>query len=243
MTRIFGPVASLYDDVRPGYPAAVGPAIRDFHGRDPASIVEVGAGTGKGTAALSVLGGTLTCLEPDPRMAAVLKVKFPAVRVEVSTFEDWTAPAGGVDVLACALAWHWLDPATRSRRTRAALAPGGTLAVFGHKYGYADPAVADAIAGVLHSVDKQVLDRDDHWLRHDIESSGEFGHIEEHVWHTYPVMSKADYLTLVQTFSPFRMRSPEQQRAALTGLSVLSALGDTVTLDLLTTLVLASVVR
>lgn len=241
MTRIFGPVASLYDDVRPGYPAAVGPAIRAFHGRDPATIVELGAGTGKGTAALSVLGGRLTCLEPDPRMASILQTNFPGVRLERSTFEDWTAPAGGVDVIACALAWHWLDPATRNRRARSALAPGGTLAVFGHKYGYADRAVADAISGVLRSVDSKVVDRDDHWLRHDVESSGEFGHVEEQVWHTYPSLPKADYLKLVQTFSPFRKRSPEDQRAALTGLD--AALDRAVTLDLLTTLVLAGVER
>jgi SAM-dependent methyltransferase len=237
MTRIFGQVAAMYDDVRPGYPDAVGDAIIAFHGRVPTTIAEVGAGTGKGTELLVRLGAAVTCVEPDERMAAVLRANFPGVRVVTATFEEWDAPPGGVDVIACALAWHWLDPATRSARARAALSPGGTLAVFGHRYGYADPAVATAIDGVLQSIDPTVRDREDHWIRDDIRSSGAFTLVEERVWHTRPEFSRDRYLRLVQTFSSFRKHSPEDQRAALTGLA--AVLDDTLTLDLTTTLVLA----
>lgn len=237
MSRIFGPVADMYDDVRPGYPEAVTAAIVDFHGRTPAAIVEVGAGTGKGTELLAGLGAAVTCIEPDPRMAAVLQANFPQVRVAPVTFEAWEPPDGGVDVIACALAWHWLDPATRNQRAWAALAPGGTLAVFGNKYGYADPAVAAAIDGVLQSIDPALRGRDDHWLLEDIRSSGVFEHVEERVWHHCPEFSKERYLRLVQTFSPFRRHSPEAQRAGLAGLD--AVLGDTLTLELTTTLVLA----
>jgi SAM-dependent methyltransferase len=239
MTRIFGQVAAMYDDARPGYPDAVGDAIVAFHGRVPGTIAEIGAGTGKGTELLVRLGAAVTCLEPDERMAAVLRANFPGVRVVTATFEEWDAPPGGVDVIACALAWHWLDPATRSARARAALSEGGTLAVFGHRYGYADPAVATAIDGVLQSIDPTVRERDDHWIRDDIRSSGVFGQVDERVWHTRPAFSKDRYLRLVQTFSSFRKHPPEDQRAALTGLA--AVLGDTVVLDLATTLVLARV--
>ena len=69
MTGIFGAVASMYDDVRPGYPAEVLDAIVDFQG-GPTSVAELGAGTGKGTELLVRLGMPVTCVEPDPRMAA-----------------------------------------------------------------------------------------------------------------------------------------------------------------------------
>jgi SAM-dependent methyltransferase len=240
VTRIFGSVAAMYDDVRPGYPRAIADAIVAFHGRVPATIVEVGAGTGKGTEILVRIGAAVTCVEPDERMAAVLRANFPGVRVVTAMFEQWDAPPGGVDVIACALAWHWLDPATRSARARAALAPGGTLAVFGHTYGYADPAVSAAIDGVLQAVDPTVRERDAHWIRDDVAESGEFTQVEERIWHTYPELTRDHYLRLVQTFSSFRRHSAEDQRAALSGLT--AVLGDTVTLDLTTTLVLARAV-
>lgn len=239
MTDVFGPIADDYDDVRPGYPPQVGAAIRTFHGHPPARIVELGAGTGKGTEVLAGLGGDITCVEPDPAMASVLRARFPGVRVEESTFEQWSPPVGGVDVIGCALAWHWLDPESRNRRARTALAPGGTLAVFGHKYGYADPAVAAAIAGVLRAVDSTLRDRAEHWVRDDVEGSGEFGRVEEHAWHTYPEFTRERFLRLVQTFSPFLRRTPQMRRAALDGLT--DVLAPTLTLDLTTTLVLATV--
>jgi SAM-dependent methyltransferase len=237
MTGIFGAVAAMYDDVRPGYPDAVREAILDYAGGVPASVVELGAGTGKGTELLVRLGAPVTCIEPDPRMAEVLNTKFPQVRVAHTSFEQWTPPPGGVGLIGCALAWHWLDPDTRNRRAHDALAPGGTLAVFGHRYEYADPDVSAAIAGVLRGIDPTVTQRDEHWIRDDIQRSGVHADVEERVWHTHPVFSTERYLQLLQTFGPFRRRPPEQQRAALDGLT--AVLGDQVTLDLVTSLVLA----
>jgi SAM-dependent methyltransferase len=200
-------------------------------------VADLGAGTGKATELLVRLGVPVVCVEPDPGMAAVLTAKFPQVEVVNSTFEQWQPPAAGVDLITCALAWHWLDPATRNRRTRDALAPGGVLAVFGHRYGYADPAVATAIDDVLRAVDPSVRDRPEHWLLDDIRGSAVHGRVEERIWHTYLPVTRADYLRLVQTFSPFLRRPPRDQQRALARLD--AVLDDTLTLDLTTTLVLA----
>lgn len=226
----------MYDDVRPGYPAEVLDSIVDFHG-GPASVAELGAGTGKGTELLVRLGVPVTCVEPDPRMAAVLADKFPQVEVVNSTFEEWAPPAGGVDVIACALAWHWLDPATRNPRTQAALAPGGALAVFGHTYGYADPDISAAIGRVLQAVDPTVKARAEHWVRDDVRASGSYHQVEELLWHTCPEFTRERYLQLMQTFSPFRRHTAGDQRAVLDGLA--AVLPASIKLDLTTTLVLA----
>ncbi len=237
MTGSFGEIASMYDEVRPGYPAEILDAILAFHGGTPASAAEVGAGTGKATELLLRLDIPVTCVEPDPRMAAVLAAKFPRAHVVTATFEQWDPPAGGVDVITCALAWHWLDPATRNRRARAALRPGGVLAVFAHKYGYADPAVSATIDGVLRSVDPTVRARPEHWLIDDIRGSGAWSDAQESVRHAYPELSRRDYLRLVQTFSPFMRHSAKDRQTVLERLD--AALDDTVALDLTTTLVLA----
>ena len=165
MAQVFGEVADVYDRVRPGYPAEIATAIVAHHGRVPAQVTEIGAGTGKGTEVLALIGAPIGCIEPDARMAAVLRAKFPDVDVHVGTFEQWVPPQGGVPVLACALAWHWLDPAGRDRRAYDALEPGGTLAVFGHTYGYTDPSLARQVDAASRLVDPSTQARPEHRLR------------------------------------------------------------------------------
>jgi SAM-dependent methyltransferase len=227
---VFGRVAALYDDVRPGYPDAVLDAIVSFHGGPPRSVIEPGAGTGKGTELLVRLGVPITCVEPDPRMAAVLVQKFPQVTVANERFEEWRGKPA--DLVACALSWHWLDPATRDRRCRDALTAGGTLAILRHTYGYADPAVEAAVMRVLLDVDPTVRPRGDDALAAVVWSD-----VEEHEWHSGPEFTRAQFLQLMQTFGPFLRRSPAQRQAVLTGLDEI--LPSRVTLDLRTTLVLA----
>ncbi|WP_164842209.1 methyltransferase domain-containing protein [Actinoplanes solisilvae] len=239
MVRVFGEVAALYDDVRPGYPDQVRQAILDYGG-PPASIVELGAGTGKGTELLTAFDCPITALEPDPRMADVLRAKFPRVEVLEVAYEEWRPPAKGPDLIACAMAWHWMDAATRNRRAVDALAPGGVLAVFQHKYAYADPSQAEAISDVLNRIDPSVVERPDHWVRDDVRDAGVWADVRERRVDTYPVFSKRRYLELMQTFSPFRRRSPEDQQRVLDGLgALLDDFGGAVTLELRTTSVLA----
>lgn len=240
MTNLFGPVADRYDSVRPGYPPEIADSIVNHHGRTPVSVVEIGAGTGKGTAVLARIGAPLTCVEPDTRMAAVLAARFPDAAICDSTFERWSPPPGGADVLACAMAWHWLDPGTRNARAHHALAPGGTLAVFGHRYDYADPAQATAIQTALNRLDPGIGERPAGWFHDDIAAAGYFTGVRREVFREPLQLDKSSYLALVQTFGPF-LRSPTHLQDQ--GLNVLSALcddfGGTVVLDLRTTLILA----
>jgi trans-aconitate methyltransferase len=239
MTLVFGEVASIYEDVRPGYPAEVGAAILDYAGGPPASVVELGAGTGKGTELLLRLGAPVTAIEPDPRMAAVLTAKFPRVEVLNLTFEQWTprSPAG---LVGCAMAWHWMEPATRNRRAWEALADGGTLAVFHHRYGYADPAQEAAIGDLLNRVDPNVTARDEHWVLDDVTAAGIWSDVEERGVREQPVFSRDRYLALMRTFSPFRRHPPEVQERTLRELGVLlDGFGGELTLDLRTAVVLA----
>ena len=237
---VFGAVADRYHAVRPGYPPQIADAILAYHGATPTSIVEVGAGTGKGTDVLARIHANLTCIEPDPRMAALLAARFPHATVHTTTFEQWTPPAAGADILACAMAWHWLDPATRNSRAHAALAPGGTLAVFGHRYDYTDPTLRAAVQAELHRIDPGVRERPADWFHHDIRRHNRFTDVRADVLRRELPLDKARYLALLSTFGPFLSRSPDQQQRALDGLGrLVDAAGGTVLLDLRTTLVLA----
>lgn len=128
---VFGEVAEVYASARPGYAPELADVVLDFAALGEGRAVEVGAGTGKATAGFAARGVPLLCLEPDPRMARVLRratAGFPSVRVEVSAFEEWS-PQGRYGLLYAATCWHWCDPASRWDRAYTALAPGGTLAL------------------------------------------------------------------------------------------------------------------
>jgi SAM-dependent methyltransferase len=235
---IFGSVADLYDEVRPGYPAVLGERLLDFHGGQPHEIVELAAGTGKATELLVTLGAPVTCIEPDPGMAAVLRAKLANVPVVLSTFEAWTPPPGGVDMIACACGWHWLDQASRARLAHAALAPGGTLAIFRHRYAFADPAAQRVIDAAFRAADPSgTADRAEPDYTSEL---GLFSRVRVEASSDHHDLTRERYLRLVQTFSPFRRHAPDRQAAVLESVgAAIDGLGGSVVLDLRTTLVLA----
>jgi SAM-dependent methyltransferase len=242
MTRVFGEVAALYDDIRPGYPDGLLEMLTAYHGGVPAPVADLGAGTGKATELLLRLGVPVIAVEPDPRMAEILARKFPAAEVVTAAFESWTPPPGGVGLIACATAWHWLDPETRDQRVHAALQPRGTLAIFHNRYGYAEPAQQRAIDGILQAIDPAptVDDRPLGWVREELDRSGLFTGTEVHEWHRHPVFTREQYLQLVQTFSTHRRHTPEEQRRTVANLSAaIDGWGGHLRMDVHTVLVLA----
>jgi SAM-dependent methyltransferase len=136
---IFGEVAELYDKARAAYPEALFDDVLDYARCTAASsmrALEIGAGTGKATVALAARGVDVVALEPDAAMAAVLRrscENFPHVRIEVTTFEDWTTSWKGFDLLYAAQAWHWVAREVRARRAAELLRADGTIALFWHR--------------------------------------------------------------------------------------------------------------
>lgn len=218
--QVFGEVADLYDDVRPGYPLQIAELIVGYAGRVPAQIAESGAGTGKGTALLRTLGVPVTCVEPDPAMAALLARRFHAdglVSVAVSRFEDWTPPDGGVELLASAQAWHWVDHERRGELAHDALALGGVIALFGHHYGFVDDGLDDELTAVYARHAPQLtesVDRKQQFHPDELRMSPLFRDFDEQQVTTVLPLATSRYLVLLSTFSGHRML-PEDQRARL----------------------------
>jgi 16S rRNA A1518/A1519 N6-dimethyltransferase RsmA/KsgA/DIM1 with predicted DNA glycosylase/AP lyase activity len=88
---VFGEAADAYDAARPGFPEALVDDVIEYARLDGAPVLEVGAGTGKASVPYARRGLELTCLEPDARMAAVLRRNvepYPRTSVVVSGFEQ-----------------------------------------------------------------------------------------------------------------------------------------------------------
>jgi SAM-dependent methyltransferase len=129
----FGSVAELYDRARPSYPATAIDDVLEFagvHEPENATVIEVGAGTGKATRLLAERGLKVIALEPSAEMAELARrncAEHPHVRIVHSDFETYR-PSEPVGAVVSAQAWHWIDRELRYVRAREALVPGGALA-------------------------------------------------------------------------------------------------------------------
>lgn len=239
MSTVFGEVAALYDAARPDYPAEITDVVLRYAGRPPATMAEIGAGTGKATALFAGRDIAITCVEPDPRMSALLVARFPAVSVVTSTFEGWTPPAEGFDLVVAALSWHWLDPATRAHRAAAALSPGGTLALIGRRTAQDDPEVHAALGALFARFGPDAAEKPPFttWALPELT---EFADVT--TWETTevtPTTTEA-LLSQFQTYGPFRKRPPGEQQEVLAALrETFDAYADRLRTRLDTTVILA----
>jgi SAM-dependent methyltransferase len=125
----FGAVAADYSRFRPDYPAdavrwCLAPASRRA---GPLRVLDLGAGTGKLTAALVALGMDVTAVEPDEAMLAELRRGLPAVRALSGAAEAIPLPDGSVDAVLSGQAMHWFDMARALPEIARVLVQGGAL--------------------------------------------------------------------------------------------------------------------
>jgi SAM-dependent methyltransferase len=112
----FGSVAEQYDLYRPSPPPEVADIFGDLHGRD---VLEVAAGTGKWTRRLITLGATVTIVEPDDDMRAVLVRRSPEVRALAGAAEALPVDDASFDDVLVSSAWHWFEqPAATNEMAR-----------------------------------------------------------------------------------------------------------------------------
>ena len=150
--RVFGEVADEYDAVRPGYAPDAFLRITEFARLDTGSrVLEVGAGTGKATAALAQMEVDLDAVEPDPAMAAIGARRLaanPRVRFHLDAFETWTPSAPPYTLITSFAAWHWVDPTVGYAKAHRLLEPGGALALVWNRPAWHDRSLVRELGEV-----------------------------------------------------------------------------------------------
>ena len=129
----FDLVAEYYNLYRSPYPQKVVDTIITLSNlHNGSKVLEIGCGTGQLSLALAQYGVDLLALELGPNLAALARrnlKRFPNVKVEVSSFEEWPLPSRKFDAVVSASAFHWLDLDVRFSKSAQALHSGGFLTI------------------------------------------------------------------------------------------------------------------
>jgi SAM-dependent methyltransferase len=127
----FGDFAPTYDAVRPEWPAAT---IQWLIADRPAGsrVVDLGAGTGKGTRTLVAMGMQTTAVDPSEGMLSSLRSHAPDAEVLVGGAESIPLGDNSIDAVIALQAWHWFDSLVAGAEVARVLRPGGTLGIGWH---------------------------------------------------------------------------------------------------------------
>lgn len=206
---IFDGLAELYDEVRPGYPAALVDDVLALS-RIPAggAILEVGCGTGQATRLFAPRGYRITCIEPGPGLAARAAANcgaWPDVGVVNARFEDWPAPEAAFDLVIAAQSFHWVDPAVAYAKAGRCLRETGAIALFWNRAVGWDPELRAALDRVYerHGVKGAMGVRHPQMpgVQEAIETTGLFGPVRSERYPWTDRRSAEEYVKLLSTHS------------------------------------------
>jgi SAM-dependent methyltransferase len=139
----FGAAADAYERARPDYPAAAIEHLADKLGlRAGATVLDLGAGTGKLTRQLVPTGATVVAIEPVAAMREQLVASVPGVEVLDCTAEQISWPNGEADAVVAGQAFHWFDAGRALVDIARVLRPGGGLGLMWNRRDEREPWVA-----------------------------------------------------------------------------------------------------
>ncbi|MGZ4427227.1 MAG: class I SAM-dependent methyltransferase [Nocardioidaceae bacterium] len=122
----FGRVVDAYDRARPTYPDE---AAAWLAGREPARVLELGAGTGKLTQGLLALGHDVVATDPLEPMLRRLAGRMPQAHPTLAVAEVIPLRSRSVDVVVSGQAFHWFDLDRALPEIARVLRPAGQIAL------------------------------------------------------------------------------------------------------------------
>jgi len=222
----FGAVADDYDRLRPPPP----PAAIDWLVPPGCRVaVDLAAGTGLLSRALSAVVPEVIAVEPDERMADVLRARSPGVRVLPGRGESIPLPDASADGVFISSAWHWLDPELAPAEIARVLGDGGRLGLIWTSRdrqvdwmqdldGARGRDRADRPAGEGEEKDKGEGEARTRGWRREVSVPEElFTNAENRSFTFVRPMSKADLVAMLGTYSGVITASPQERAEALAG--------------------------
>jgi len=201
----FAEVAGAYERGRPDYPED---AVRWLAGDEPLDVVDLGAGTGKLTRALVVLGHRVTAIEPLPEMLEQLPAAAPGAFAILGSAEIIPLPDAHADVVTCAQSFHWFDHRVALPEIARVLRPRGRLALVWNTRDEEEPWVAKLSA----LIGNEAVGEND--SNTPIDASGLFEPVETAVFRFEQLLDRETLLDLVLSRS-YCAKLPQAERAPI----------------------------
>lgn len=216
----FGLDASGYHQARLPYPEALYDELFEHLPARPA-ILEIGAGSGLVTQSLLKRDpGTIVAVEPDAALVAFTERRLSDPRLTMinAPFPDASVD-GAFDLVACAAAFHWMDPVKALARVKELLTDEGLWAMWWHSY--RNPGRGDELADLITPLLREIaLPPSDTLLRHysldeahhrETLIRAGFRNIECRLYSQERKLTTAQVTALYQSYSYVRVLPPEQQ--------------------------------
>jgi SAM-dependent methyltransferase len=202
----FGQVADEYQRGRPGYPRE---ALDWLLGERPLEVLDLGAGTGKLTAAVLDAGHRAIAVEPLAEMRAILTATVPDAVALEGTAEQLPLAQDSVDAVVVGAAFHWFDQDAALLEIARVLRTPGVLGLLGNAF---DPSVRWA-AQVREILGPPAIERRGHWPS--VQELGErYVEVDEREFPHEQLLDRAGLRDLAVSRSSVATL-PEQDRQAL----------------------------
>ncbi|ALF54500.1 methyltransferase [Nostoc piscinale CENA21] len=227
----YSPAAEAYNKARPRYPQDfIEQVIQISQLTKDSRILEVGCGPGTATISFAQLGYSMLCLEPNPdfyELAQQNCLSYPNVEIQNTSFEEWSLQSEQFDAVLAASSFHWIPAEVGYPKAASALKANGHLLLFWNKELQPSYEVYQSLSAVYQK-HAPSLDRYEDWEAQQkvfqefgniLIDSGKFQDIQFGQVKSEVVYSTDEYLTLLNTYSPYLKLEPDIKKALFSELS------------------------
>jgi SAM-dependent methyltransferase len=231
----FDEAASLYDEVRPGYPGDLFDDVVSLSGIPAGGrILEIGCGTGQATVPFARRGYRILCIELGENMAAVARRNlegYPQAEVRTGAFEESSLQEGAFDLAISATAFHWLDPAIAYPKAAGTLREGGSLALFWNVHVHSDASEEffEAAQRIYEREAPEIVGPEDYKglprphevpdRTEEIQNTNLFGSVTTRHYRWDVSYDSCGYLRVLSTYSGHRSLNDDTRRRLFRGLA------------------------
>lgn len=213
--------AGDYERGRPGYPAeAVAILARELGFGPGRRVVDLAAGTGKLTRALTGSGAEIVAVEPVAGMREQLRRAVPGVAVVDGTAERLPFAGATIDAVVVAQAFHWFDVPVAAAEIHRVLVPGGGLGVIRNEWDESVAWVLDMRRLVAEHAGPPPRTHRRSW-RDPLETSGLFAPLAEQVVPNPVAVDLPTLLARIASISFVAMMPAAERRRLLDALAEL----------------------